>query len=197
VAGPQGPIGQQGPRGEKGDDGDQGPPGAKGDQGPQGQPGGAAGSGGGIYKPRYWVRCSAALDLITVSNGVVQRAADGQAETLLDYALTLYTDHDVQAACTAAIGTAQDGSSSSYYPSVVDGSHSAGCLASVDYSPASGTAAGFWYFEIQSGPRSTYSDSDNPLGLDGAVHTFSESECHSYVLRDDDTWSQVTLADVF
>lgn len=198
VAGPQGPIGQQGPQGSKGEKGDRGDVGPEGPEGSPGKPGALAGSSAPKpYRPLYWVGCSVALDLITVTSGTIQRAADGMAETLLKYTLTLYANGDVESSCTAAIGSGQEGSGSGYYPSVVVGSATAGCTASSNYPSAGETTAGFWDFETGAGPHAQYMDSDNPLNLDGAVHKFTESECKSYVLGDDGKWTQVTLADVF
>lgn len=208
VAGPQGPIGQQGPQGiqgPKGDKGDRGDVGPEGPQGPDGREGTMGMSVGGAagspavkpYRPLYWVACDTTLDLITVSNGSIQRAADGMAETFLKYTLTLYVDHDVDVSCTAAIGSAQEGSGSGYYPNVVRGSMEAGCTASSNYPSPGENTAGLWFFKLQSGPQATYVDADNPLDLDGSVHKFTESECSSYVLDDDGDWGQVTLGDVF
>lgn len=178
MAGPQGPIGQQGPRGEKGD------------------PGSAAGSGS-FYKPRYWVSCAAALDVVSVVNGVEMSVADGIKETLLEYTLTLYSDGDVDVSCSAGIGTEQSGAGAHYYPRVTQGADTAGCTASADYAPGTGRAAGFWDFMIQSGPQAVYTDADNPFGLDMHVYRFAENDCNSYLLSDDAGWSAVTLSDVF
>jgi hypothetical protein len=176
-----------------------GEPGQQGEQGPPGKQGGAAGSAAvAVYRPTFWVGCVSTMDLISASGSGVQRVADGMDESILEYTVTIYSDHDVQVTCEAAIGSAQAGSSGQYYPSTTKGSSTGHCSASADYSPPVGTTAGFWRFEIDAdGPVATYDDPDDPLGLDGFMYRFTQNDCNTYSLGEDGTWNQVTLSDVF
>jgi hypothetical protein len=182
-----------------GSEGPQGPAGPKGATGPQGAPGGPAGtSSSDAYEPRFWVSCSKVLDVIALnSSGGLERMADGSAETFLAYTVLIYSNSDVDAECSAAIGTSQSGSDNVYYPSVVHGAAIGGCDASADYPPA-GTDGGFFAFEASAGPNATYNDQDNPLGLNGFTYTYAEADCDAYTF-DGSTgdWTQTTLAAVF
>ena len=187
--GPSGVIGPRGPEGLQGPVGGQGPAGPPGKDGMLPE--------GGTYRPRYWVSCNASLDLISFnSTGQPQRLADGMSETLLVYNVLLYTNGDVEVSCTAGIGSAQSGTISDYFPAVTNGASTGLCIAPADYPPF-GTQAGFWQLQTSSGPHAQYMDADNPLGLNGFSHSFTESECNSDVLGDDGKWTHVTLSDVF
>lgn len=186
-AGPPGPEGKQGPRGVEGitgKDGQQGPP----------------GKDGGGYRPVYWVGCSATLDLIRVGTAGVERAQDGLQETALYYTLLVYTNGDAEVECTAAIGSAQNGSSSRYYPSSTKGAQTGACVADADFPGGPDLENGLWMFDVDAAaacPRAAYSDPDNPLGLNGYSYKYSESDCHAQMMSDAGKWTSVTLADVF
>lgn len=182
-----------------------GPEGARGPTGAAGPPGtpgavGATGPAGSSYRPVFWVRCAAALDLIRVGASGIERAADGLYETLLVYTLVIYNDGDVDVECSAAIGTEQSGTMSGYYPATTNGATTGSCIASADYpgGPSTQTAAGFWEFAIDAAlPRATYVDADNPLGLNGFRYSFTETDCQANMLGNNGKWTPVTLADVF
>lgn len=159
-------------------------------------PAGPAGSG---YRPVFWVACGATLDLIRVGAAGLERVADGLEETRLDYTLLVYSNGDVEVQCTAALGTAQDGSASNYYPDPIVGSSTGGCVAGADFAGASGVNAGFWSFSVAMAttPRVTYVDADNPLGFDGYSYRYSESDCNAQMMSADGKWTTVTLSDVF
>lgn len=204
--GAQGSIGAQGPRGPMGL---AGPPGATGATGPAGADGKQGSPGkdgkdatGAIaskqYRPLFWAACSRTIDLISVNGSQLTLDHDGLQETLLEYAFLLYTNKDLEVQCTAAIGTAQEGGASNYYPSVVVGAREGGCAASADY-PSGGTNGGFWKFTLITGqgPRATYADADNPLGLNGHAETFNDSDCHANEMDDSGAWNEVALSSVF
>lgn len=178
-----------GPPGSPGIEGRQG---ARGAEGPQGKP-----SSG--YRPVYWVNCGVALDIIRIGAAGIERAPDGQAETLLRYSLVVYNDGDVEVDCGAGIGTAQEGSGSGYYPEPTKGASTGGCIANADFIGNTGSSAGFWSFDVATAacPRAAYVDADNPLGLNGFSYKYSDSDCHADMLGDDGKWSPVTLSDVF
>lgn len=184
-AGPAGLTGPVGARGLAGPIGPMGAPGAPGKDAPQ-----------GAYRPLFWTRCLALLDLIG-TNG----ARDGVTETSLDYAALLYSNRDLEVQCTAAIGSAQEGGQSSYYPAkVTNGASDGRCVASAEYEDGGpGKSAGGWFFELvaRSGPRATYKDSDNPFGLDGFVRVFTSDECAAYEMSTDGEWTTVPLSAVF
>lgn len=206
IEGRQGPRGPAGPMGLPGRDaagggapGPQGPEGKQGPQGPAGPPGKDATQS---YAPRFWVACFATLDLLDGSSGnSTVRGSDGIGETSLHYRLTLYSNKDVDVSCEAGIGSAQSGAQSNYYPGVIQGSQTGACLTPSDYgSPpaAMGGNVGFWAFTVTNGPGAKYMDSDNPLGLDGYSHAFTESECKALAWNvAAATWDDVMLSDVF
>jgi len=176
-----------------------GAPGLEGRQGPRGDEGppGPAGSG---YRPVFWVRCIATLDLIRVGASGVERAQDGLAETSLNYALLVYSNGDAEVQCTAAIGAAQNGSTSSYFPSGTTGASTGTCIASADFVVGTDVDAGFWSFDVNAAaacPRAAYHDADNPLGFNGYSYNYSESDCRAKMMSDAGKWTDVMLADVF
>lgn len=186
--GAEGPTGQAGLRG---------PAGPMGERGEIGEPGKDAPSAS-AYRPLYWVACVATLDLIRSGASDLERGADGIGETALQHSLLLYTDHDVEVQCSAAIGRAQSSSLAIYYPSITVGAKSALCNVNADYPAGTGNTVGYWSFSVENGgPQATYKDPDNPLDLDGYVYKFAESDCSSDTLDDDGVWSRVTLSDVF
>lgn len=179
-------------------DGLPGPTGQRGPAGPRGERG-PAGPTAASYRPAAWVSCAAAIDLIATSASGLARAADGVAETSLSYTVMGYANDDVDVQCSAGIGTAQSGSSGMYYPAPTRGAMYATCFASADYpSTGGGRDVGYWTFELDGNElRARYTDSDNPLGLDGYVHTFAESSCRAFVMVMDGSWLSVSVADVF
>ena len=196
-SGPAGPAGAVGPMGPMGLMGERGPAGLSGAQGAN-----VASAGGAApvkaYRPLYWVSCSKAADLIHFSGSTVDRMPDGIPETLLSYALLLYTNRDVEVQCMAGIGSDQSGSGSAYYPSVVTGATTAGCVSVSNYPSSTNLENGFYQFETTAnGPQATYKDPDNPIGLNGFVYKFVETDCNSNKMSDAGTWTQVTLAEVF
>lgn len=186
--GAEGPTGQTGLRG---------PAGPMGERGETGAPGKDA-TPASAYRPLYWVACIATLDLIKGVDSDLQRGADGVGETSLQHSLLLYNDHDVEVQCSAAIGRAQSSAQASYYPSITVGAKSALCVVDADYPGGTGNTVGYWSFSVENGgPQTQYKDPDNPLGLDGYVYKFAETDCNSNTLDDDGVWSHVTLSDVF
>lgn len=187
--------------GAPGLDGARGPLGAMGLTGMTGPMGerGPAGPASAGYRPVFWVGCGAVLDLIRVGAGGVERAADGVGETKLNYTLLAFSNGDAEVQCTAAIGTAQDGSSAMYFPSTTKGAESGGCAASADFPGGTNVVVGVWSFDVATGsaPRAAYVDSDNPLGFDGYTYKYSESDCHVQMMSADGKWTLVTLSDVF
>ena len=92
----------------------------------------------------------------------------------------------------------QSGTESSYYPGPTKGAQTGSCIAPSDYGSPMGGELGFWQFMIMNGPGATYIDPDNPGGLDGYFHGFTESECHALVYEIGDTnWKDAKLSDVF
>ena len=178
-----------------------GPPGAPGDDGKEGPrgPAGPTGAPGEAYRPRYWVSCLDTLDLLGPSpSGDLVRTSDGLKETSLAYAVMTYSNGDAQVRCNSRIGTAQDGSSSTYYPAVTKGSDSGACITNADLSPLTGINAGWWLFDVQTAhPRAVYNDPDNPLGFNGYSYQFTDANCNALLFGMDGQWSDVTLADVF
>lgn len=180
-----------GPPGAPGDDGKEGPRGAVGPAGP-------AGPAGEGYRPAYQVTCGTTLDNVSVGAAGLVRAPDGMRETQLHYQLMVYTNADAEVSCLAAIGTAQLGTDSAYYPAVTKGAQSGSCIASADYGSTGGVEAGFWQFDVQTaGPRAVYKDPDNPLGFNGFSYQFPEADCTAHMLGSNGKWSTVMLADVF
>jgi hypothetical protein len=198
AVGPTGPEGPRGPMGLRGVDGAPGEPGPAGKQGAPG-PAGKDAPASSAYRPKFWARCIVALDLIS-AQPMLSRTADGTAETALDYAFLVFTNHDLEVQCTAAIGSAQEGGSSIYYPSVTVGANTGGCGASADY-PSSNMpgTVGSWYFELikGSGPQATYKDPDNPLGLNGFSRRFLDSDCNANVMDDAGNWQPVAVSAAF
>jgi hypothetical protein len=181
--GPPGPPGLEGRQGPRGLDGQQGPPGKN-------------GSG---YRPVFWVGCGVTLDLLAPGpSGGTARAQDGTAETSLHYALIVYTNGDAEVQCSAQIGSAQDGSSSTYYPEPTKGAANGTCIVNADFG-VGGSDVGFWSFDVATAacPRAAYVDADNPLGLNGYSYKYSETDCYARMMGDDSKWSLVTLSDVF
>jgi hypothetical protein len=167
--------------------------------GPMGErgPAGPANSG---YRPVYWVSCIATLDLLRLGAAGAERGTDGVQETSLEYALLVYSNGDAEVQCTAAIGSAQSGSTSSYYPSTTKGASSGQCIASADITAAGpSTEVGYWSFDVATAarPSAAYADIDNPLGFDGYSYKYSESNCKAQMMSDTGKWTLVTLADVF
>lgn len=157
----------------------------------------AAGSGAEkVYRPRFWVSCTVVLDLVRIVGGAVERGADGNEETYLSYDLTLFSNGDIDVGCQAAIGSASSGSSSKYYPVATKGATSGYCGAAGDFPPV-GIEAGSWSFGLNSGPSVKYDDSDNPLGLNGYFHAFTEKECSALLFNEAGAWKEATLSDVF
>jgi hypothetical protein len=151
-----------------------------------------------VYRPMFWVSCSAVLDIISTSSGSPVPGQDGLGESHLGYTVTLYTTRDVDVSCTSEAGPNM-GSGSNFYPAIVKGAQSGGCVAATDLPPIpSGVSeTGFWDFTIeQGGPVATYMD-DASHPLNGYRHVFTQAECNANKLSDDLTWTQVTLADVF
>jgi hypothetical protein len=137
------------------------------------------------YRPAYWFGCSATLDI---------EGSDGIKETGLGYVVTLFTNYDVSTSCSSSIGSAQDGSGSRYYPSVVLGAMEGGCLSAADYLPTDGTA-GYWDFSLplDPGPLATYRDkAGHPLN--GRTVVFTEEDCTVMKLGRDAKWQTITLA---
>lgn len=167
----------------------QGAKGATGPQGPDGPPGPES-----DYRPKFWVSCGAGLDLLTLSGP----GQDGSVESELEYSLTLYTTRDVSVSCLAGAGS-REGNGTEFYPSVVAGSKTGGCNASLDLPPypAPPSNEGLWRFEIgQAGPGAAYEDeASHPLN--GFKHVFSDNECTALLLDPDLTWKEVTLAAAF
>jgi hypothetical protein len=156
------------------------------------------------YRPRFWGSCSVSLDLLSLPAGAGRpiRAADGAGESGLDYTFMLYTNADVEVQCGATIGSAQAGSAGKYYPAITVGSQDGTCLASVDYPETPevvpGTV-GLWRFKLVkgSGPRATYEDPDDPLGLNGFTQPFTDNDCNAYTLEQSGQWQDVSLSVVF
>jgi hypothetical protein len=181
-----------------GADGVQGLDGIRGPMGPMGERG-AAGPASTGYRPVYWASCGATLDLLRLGAAGLERGADGKQETSLNYALLVFNNGDAEVQCTAGIGSAQNGSASTYYPSTTKGSSSGLCIAIADIAAGPNTEAGYWSFDVVagSGPRAAYNDPDNPLGLNGYSYKYSESDCKAQMMNDAGKWTLVTLADVF
>jgi hypothetical protein len=103
--------------------------------------------------------------------------------------------------CDSSIGSDQSSASSAYYPGFTRGATTGLCVADSDYPvmPAGVIGSvGFWQYEVADhGPKATYMDPDNPLGLDGFVYSFIESDCNSSLLGDNAMWTEVKLSDVF
>lgn len=182
---------------EVGPAGPSGFPGARGLPGPIG-PMGAPGRDAPpttVYRPLFWTRCVALLDLIGTSG------RDGITETGLDYAFLLYSNGDLEVQCTAAIGSAQEGGQSAYYPAkVTRGSLDGRCRATADYQENGPSMnVGAWYFEVvtQRVPRATYDDPDDPFGFDGLVREFTESECAAYEMNTAGEWTPVPVTAAF
>jgi len=201
-SGCQGPEGERGPQGIAGPTGPRGTQGAVGATGPPGTPGvtafsGAAGAQAAVYRPVFFVACTAGLDLIG-TGGVL--GTDAIGETLLVYNVTIYSTDDVSVDCTVSTGSAASGSDSRFLPSVTTGAAVAACMASGDYPPypPPPSNAGFWRFVVaNSGPSVVYVDDDPGHPLNGFKHLFSEAECHAFALDDSLEWRDVTLGDVF
>jgi hypothetical protein len=153
----------------------------------------------------FWVRCIAPLDLVRVgASGLLERGVDGKEETELFYTLLIYTNGDVDAECSAAIGSQQAGSEAVYYPEITNGASSGACVANAEFpgtaaaGAAIGEVVGYWSFAIDAAlPRAAYVDADNPLGLNGFGYSFTEKDCNATMLGDNGKWTKVTLADVF
>lgn len=202
--------GEVGPEGADGPRGSAGPSGAVGPVGPVGPMGlmGATGAPGkdavtppaaAAYRPKFFGQCATTLDLIT--GPPLARGADGVGETLLQYSFLLYTNGDLEVQCRAAIGSAQEGSDSAYYPNVVAGSHSGACVANSDYAASTDpvpSTVGTWGFDLDAaGPRAVYEDPDNPLGFDGLTQVFEEDSCHTFALEASGQWTNVALSAAF
>lgn len=181
-----------------GADGVQGLDGIRGPVGPMGERGqvGPAGSG---YRPVYWVSCGVSLDLLRLGAAGAERGADGTLETSLNYTLLVYSNGDAEVQCTAAIGSAQNGSTTMYYPSPTKGASNGVCIAVADIAAGPNTEAGYWSFDVAtaSGPRAGYNDPDNPLGFNGYSYKYGESDCKAQMMSETGKWTLVTLADVF
>lgn len=162
-----------------------------------------AGSGSTLpvpYRPLFWVGCGKTLDLLTTTTTPVSPGKDGISETGLDYVLTLFSNGDVSVSCTAAAGSAQDGSAAAYYPTVVPGAAAGGCIASVDLPPFTVIpgAVGAWNFQVRGGgPRAVYLDADPGHPLNGFTYAFTDADCNPLVMGSDALWQDTTLTDVF
>ena len=178
-----------------------GPAGADGRQGLEGVrgPAGPAGVATSGYRPAFWASCGATLDLLALGAAGATRAQDGMPETSLHYALLVYTNGDAEVQCSAQIGSAQDGSSSTYYPAPTKGAANGTCIVSADFGSTPGGEVGFWLFDVATAacPRAAYNDPDNPLGLNGFSYKYGESDCAVRMMNADGKWTQVTLSDVF
>lgn len=184
VPGREGPIGQEGPQGVMGKPGPAGP------QGMNAVP---------TYRPLFWATCISTLDLVTIASGVAAPGQDGALETALSYSVTLYTDDDLAVSCTAAAGSAQNGSDSKFYPSTLMGAVTGACFASVDlppYPPPPGNV-GYWKFEMLGAPDATYVDDDPGHPLNGFRHVFADNECRTMALGSDLKWIDATFAEAF
>jgi hypothetical protein len=139
------------------------------------------------------VSCLTTLDLVDQAGW--ERAQDGLKETFLSHVLTLYSGGDVNVECAAAIGTAAEGSSTRFYPSVTNGAADGACAVAASYSSGRTTDAGNWSFNVRGGgPNAHYTHSGHPL--DQFAYRFTESDC-SVLARPDLEWTNVALSDVF
>lgn len=162
---------------------------------------GERGPAGSSYRPVFWVYCNAAIDLLRLGATGAERGPDGVPETSLDYALVFYSNGDTEVQCKAGIGSAQNGSSSSYFPSPTRGAMTGACIADADIPTPGATTGevGYWSFDVVTAacPRAAYNDVDNPLGLNGYSYKYSEKDCNAQMMDADGQWTKVTLADVF
>lgn len=149
---------------------------------------------GGGYRPMFWVGCTRVLDLINSSGP----GTDGLNETALSYTWILYSNHDVDASCTAELGSAQAGSSTTYFPATRVGAANGGCVASSDYPPIQTTGeAGFWNFTTTTtGPQAQYKD-DASHWLNGRVIVFVENDCAVQTMDASGVWKDAALSDAF
>lgn len=191
-------VGESGPAGAEGPRGTVGPAGERGPAGPPGTSAvdyGAAGSSAQTeYRPVLWISCNTAQDWLSIDlQGVGQ---DGLEESLLSYAVTGFSNGDIQTTCHAAIGTTQSGSSSNYFPSTTVGSTTASCIGSADY-PFPGFSGGFWAFKLsESGPFATYNDdAGNPLA--GRVYSFTADDCSLMKTDDNGSWASASFSASF
>lgn len=190
IPGPPGKNGTNGADGKPGRDGAEGPQGERGPTGLQGAPGkDAAGSG---YRPTFWVGCTRTLDLINSSGP----GTDGLNETALSYTWILYSNHDVDASCTAELGSAQAGSSTTYFPATRVGAANGGCVATSDYPPIQ-TTVGLWDFTTTAtGPQAKYVDEPGHW-LNGRVIVFVENDCSVQQMDASGIWKDAALSDAF
>ena len=186
--GPPGPQGLAGPQGPRGLDGRNAGSAAPAVSALPASPYALAGSTAATpYRPLVWISCHVTMDLVTASGSSASLGMDGLNETLLVYRATIFTNGDTDSSCTASIGSAQDGSGSSYYPASTVGSEDASCMASSDYPPFN-IEAGFWRFAASPdmSPRAKYVDAGHPL--DGRSYVFQESDCSIMVLGQGGEW---------
>lgn len=190
-AGAAGPPGLQGLQGSQGPRGATGPQGAEGPQGPPGKT-------PEVYRPAIWVSCHATLDIVGKSqNPDGTFVPDGIRETGLDYQLLGYSNKDVEASCAAKLGSAAADSTSTFYPSVTNGSITGACFANADLPPfpAGDSSVGFWQFETtETTIQVTYVDDDPGHPYDGFQYLFTKKDCVSDKLDDDLMWSPVDLS---
>lgn len=185
--------GKSGVGGARGAQGLEGPTGERGAQGPMGLPGKDAPAS--RWRPLGYFSCSANLDVLARTDGAPVVGKDGLRETGLDYAVTVYENGDADVSCGASLGSASEGGDKVYYPALVPGAQSRFCFGDSDYPPV-GTEAGGWTFTTSPSPQGKYTDSDNPLNLNGLTYVFSDSDCASFVMDDAGTWSRATLTAV-
>lgn len=179
------------------EDGKPGVSGERGPQGPMGLPGRDAQAS--RWRPLAYLNCSVALDIISLQDGAPAVVKDGLRETALNYAVTVYENGDAEAECSASLGSASEGGDSLYFPALVPGAQSRRCYGRSDYpstGPTPGTQVGGWVFTTEPTPQGEYTDSDNPLNLNGLAYVFSDDDCACFVMDEVGTWSRATIAAV-
>jgi len=182
--GMQGLQGAEGPRGPEGKQGVAGPPGADGKD------------GNTHWRPISLINCSVTLDVISVAeDGSLSLVLDNMRETFLSYSVMIYLNGDVETSCVVGLGSAQEGSDSSYRAAPTVGAHDRSCITSADYPSPNGSSAGYWRFTGAGSMRGEYVDADNPLGLNGRTHVFSESECAAWLMDEDGVWLESTITE--
>ena len=202
----QGPMGMQGaqglpgPMGVKGETGAAGPPGTNGERGPAGPAGqpsiGAMSTGGNAYRPSGWARCVAVLDLLDGA----ELGEDDIPDTALEYALTVFSNDDVDARCGAVVAGSGAVMSSAYYPGVTNLAAVAPCSITADYPPfpQGGSIPGYWELTLEEGvPTATYYDNDTNHPLDGITFEYVEEDCDAFVMDLGGMWYESSLAEVF
>ena len=198
LPGPMGPPGERGERGAQGAKGDQGDTGDRGAAGPAGSAGSqaaaASGAGGASYRPASFVGCGVLLDLLDGA----QLGEDGEADTVVQYAITIFSNDDVEVRCNAVLGAKESPQFSAFYPSITMGAQTATCDVTADYPPypSGGGRPGYWRMQLNEGvPTATYVDDDLNHPLDGSGYTFVDADCGSFVMDLGGKWYAATLAD--